>query len=171
MTPYYASLNRRLSKSRTQKQRASHPVAPPPPGAPYGLEAPAGLWERLCSAGTGGFERLFQTTKHNLFRPEIGPTVGDHFRPRHDKAVKCPAGRLRIHAHGDKSGLESGLIWKCPERFCLAALTGIARTPSKQGCLAKLVVSREGHQRETAQLLIAEYRPDLAHGRVPLRPV
>ena len=51
-----------------------------PSGAPYELDAPAGLWERLCSAGTGGFERLFQTPKHNLIRPEIGPTVGDHFK-------------------------------------------------------------------------------------------
>jgi len=51
-----------------------------PSGAPYGLDAPAGLWERLASAGTGGFERLFQTPKHNLIRPEIGPTVGDHFK-------------------------------------------------------------------------------------------
>jgi hypothetical protein len=50
-----------------------------PSGAPYELDAPAGLWERLCSVGTGGFERLFQTPKHNLIRPEIGPTVGDHF--------------------------------------------------------------------------------------------
>jgi transcriptional regulator with XRE-family HTH domain len=52
-----------------------------PSGAPYGLDAPAGLWERLCSAGTGGFERLFQTPKHNLIRPEIGPTIGNHFTP------------------------------------------------------------------------------------------
>lgn len=50
-----------------------------PSGAPYGLDAPAGLWERLGSGGTGGFERLFQTPEHNLIRPEIGPTVGDHF--------------------------------------------------------------------------------------------
>jgi len=37
-----------------------------PSGAPYGLDAPAGLWERLGSAGTGSFERLFQTPKAQL---------------------------------------------------------------------------------------------------------
>jgi hypothetical protein len=60
---------------RTQVEKDDHIVLLQG-GAPYGLDAPAGLWERLRSAGTGGFERLFQTPKHNLIWPEIGPTVG-----------------------------------------------------------------------------------------------
>ena len=91
--------------------------------------------------------------------------------PRDDKTVECSIGQLRIHAHGDKSGLENGLIGKRAARTCLSALTGIARAPSHQSCVAELVVSREGRHRESTQLLITKYCPDLAHRPVPLRPV
>jgi len=51
-----------------------------PFGAPYGLDAPAGVWDRQKTGGTAAFEKLFQTSKHNLIWPEIGPTLGDHFK-------------------------------------------------------------------------------------------
>ena len=81
-----------------------------PSGAPYGLDAPAGLWERLGSAGTGGFARLFQTPEHNLIRPEIGPTVGDHFKhPDLPSAGSRKARFIRIVACQHRSGTHVNL--------------------------------------------------------------